>query len=81
MTREEWFNEFVDELQKLRPHLSEQLVYTIAGAFCGDCAPREMARAYHRRLQASVISLKTPASVSDRAPRPAWPRVWKTAIR
>ena len=49
MTRTEWLQQFEDELQKLRPHLSGKIAYTIALQQFNDKEhPRDLARQYDK---------------------------------
>ena len=50
MTRDEWLDQFSDELIKLRPHVSHKLARTLAlHAYSASAHPREAARDYHAR--------------------------------
>jgi hypothetical protein len=52
MTRDEWLQQFEDELKKLRPHLTDKVAYTLAlQAYDGKEHPRVAAREYHKRQQ------------------------------
>jgi hypothetical protein len=51
MTRDEWLNQFCDELLKLRPHLSEKFVRTVALSRYGSEHPRVAARTYDQQQQ------------------------------
>jgi hypothetical protein len=58
MTRDEWLQQFEDELIKLRPHLSGgKVAYTLAlQAYTEIEHPRVAAREYHKRQQPSASS-------------------------
>jgi len=61
MTRDEWLDQFSDELIKLRPHVSHKLARTLAlHAYAADAHPRTAARDYHARQQpaAPVVAPK-----------------------
>jgi hypothetical protein len=65
MTRDDWLDQFSDELIKLRPHVSHRLARTLAlHAYAADAHPRTAAREYHARQQPA-----TPAVVAKRAKR------------
>jgi len=50
MTRDEWVTQFADDLRKLRPHLSDKIVYTIAlSKHDAKEHPRDIARQYHKQ--------------------------------
>ena len=50
MTRDEWLDQFSDELIKLRPHVSHKLARTLAlHTYNQSAHPREAAREYHAR--------------------------------
>jgi hypothetical protein len=50
MDRDEWCDQFSDELKKLRPHVSDRLARTLAlHAFDANEHPRVAAREYHKR--------------------------------
>jgi|EndMetStandDraft_4_1072995.scaffolds.fasta_scaffold31171_2 hypothetical protein len=52
MTRDEWLDQFSDELIKLRPHVSHKLARTLAlHAYVAAAHPRTAAREYHARQQ------------------------------
>ena len=52
MTRDDWLDQFTDELIKLRPHVSHRLARTLAlQAYAADAHPRTAAREYHARQQ------------------------------
>ena len=52
MTRDEWVDQFRDELIKLRPHVSDRLAHTLAlHAFDAKEHPRVAAREYHAKQQ------------------------------
>ncbi len=52
MTRAEWISQCEDELRKLRPHLTEKIVYTLALQLLDEKEhPRVAAREYHKRQQ------------------------------
>ena len=64
LTRDEWISQCVDELRKLRPHLSDSKVaYTLAlQVYDAKEHPRVAAREYHKRQQPPQ-----PASAKKRA--------------
>jgi hypothetical protein len=49
MTRDEWLNQFCDELLKLRPHLSDKFARTVALSRYSAEHPRVAARAYDQQ--------------------------------
>jgi hypothetical protein len=52
MTRDDWLDQFTDELIKLRPHVSHKLARTLALQCYGEQEhPRVAAREYHARQQ------------------------------
>lgn len=52
MTRDEWLDQFTDELIKLRPHVSHRLARTLAlQLYAEQDHPRVAARDYHARQQ------------------------------
>jgi hypothetical protein len=64
MTRDEWLDQFSDELITLRPHVSHKLARTLAlQAYAADAHPRGAARDYHAR--------QTPAAPVVAAAKPA----------
>ncbi|MCW5656203.1 MAG: hypothetical protein KIT60_00745 [Burkholderiaceae bacterium] len=55
MTRDDWLDQFSDELIKLRPHVSHRLARTLAlQAYAADAHPRTAARDYHARQSAAA---------------------------
>jgi hypothetical protein len=61
MTRDDWLDQFSDELIKLRPHVSHRLARTLAlQAYAADAHPRTAAREYHARQTpaAPVVAAK-----------------------
>ena len=65
MTRDDWLDQFSDELIKLRPHVSHKLARTLAlHAYASEAHPRTAAREYHARQQPAA-----PAVVAKRAKR------------
>jgi len=66
MTRDDWLDQFSDELIKLRPHVSHKLARTLAlHAYAADAHPRTAAREYHARQQPAAA----PAVSAKRAKR------------
>jgi hypothetical protein len=61
MGRNEWVRQFVKELRLLRPHLTEEMLEVIAGAFCSDRDPKLAARGYHQGIK-EAGSLRSVAS-------------------
>jgi hypothetical protein len=61
MDRDTWCDQFVDELKKLRPHVSDRLARTLALHYY-DAAehPRDMARQYDKaqRVEAAPAPVK-----------------------
>jgi hypothetical protein len=65
MTRDDWLDQFSDELIKLRPHVSHKLARALAlHAYAADAHPRTAAREYHARQQPAA-----PAVLAKRAKR------------
>jgi hypothetical protein len=64
MTRDEWLNQFCDELLKLRPHLSEKFVRTVALSRYGSEHPRVAARAYDQQQQPAAAPVAKKRSSS-----------------
>ncbi len=61
MTRDDWLDQFSDELIKLRPHVSHKLARTLAlQADAADAHPRSAARDYPARQTpaAPVVAAK-----------------------
>ena len=61
MTRDEWLDQFSDELIKLRPHVSHKLARSLAlHSYSESAHPREAARDYHARQTpaAPVVAAK-----------------------
>ena len=55
MDRDSWCDDFVDELIKLRPHVSHKLARTMAlHLFDVKEHPRVKAREYHKRQEPSL---------------------------
>jgi hypothetical protein len=53
MNREDWLEQFIDELKKLRPHLGDRFARTLALQAYSDEHPRVAAREYDRRQRAT----------------------------
>jgi hypothetical protein len=52
MDRDEWCDQFSDELKKLRPHVGSKLAWTLAlHQFDAKAHPRVAAREYHKRQE------------------------------
>jgi hypothetical protein len=65
MTRDDWLDQFSDELIKLRPHVSHKLARTLAlQAYSDSAHPRTAARDYHARQTPAAT-----AAVAKRARR------------
>ena len=55
MTRDQWLEQFEDELKKLRPHIGERLARTLAlQKFDLKLHPRDLAREYDKGLRAQA---------------------------
>ena len=51
VSRDAWVLSFVNELRRLRPHLTERPAWTIALAlYRADADPARAARTYHKRM-------------------------------
>jgi hypothetical protein len=60
MTRDDWLDQFSDELIKLRPHVSHKLARTLAlNAYAAEAHPRTAARDYHARQQPAPPAVTT----------------------
>jgi hypothetical protein len=69
MNRDDWLDQFSDELIKLRPHVSHRLARTLAlQSYAADAHPRTAARDYDARQRpaAPAAAVKQPAAVAAR---------------
>jgi hypothetical protein len=54
MTRDDWLDQFIDELKKLRPHVGDRFARTLALQSYGEEHPRVAAREYDKQQQAAA---------------------------